>query len=182
MIPCISARSRLGDWKALTQHLITSRARRRNWRDRRVIEAKDLVTLCSVTHIKGVTFLTDSHLGINLPSFGVARPSILLMDTVQKTIHHLKSNPFPVAITFQLHDFLNSTIVCTCCLRPICVILRQNVIDFGSMSTCLLLQVHLIGIADCRLVVKVAVCGDTSWDVLIISEFCSINSAFLCHV
>ena len=63
-----------------------------------------------------MTLLTHCNLFVNVSSSFVTLPTIPIMDTLQKTIHDLASDPFTVAITFQLPDFLYSSLVCTCCL------------------------------------------------------------------
>jgi len=69
MVLHVSARSRLGNWKALTNHLITSIACRRDRRDRRVVEAKNSVSLRRVTNIQRVTLLTNCNLFFNISGF-----------------------------------------------------------------------------------------------------------------
>jgi len=69
VVPCIGARSRLGNWEALTLHLIASWAWRRNWRHLRVVEAKNSVSLRRVTNIQRVTLLTNCSLFFNISGF-----------------------------------------------------------------------------------------------------------------
>jgi len=55
--------------EALTNHLITNRACRMDRRDRRVVEAKNGVSLRRVTHIQRVTLLTNCNLFFNISGF-----------------------------------------------------------------------------------------------------------------
>jgi len=138
----------LDNWQALSSHLVACGAGWRMRRDWRVVQAKAWFTLIiGITHTKAVpllavtNFLGDTTVGI------IARNSVLLANALQKAMDNLKGDPLPLAVTFQLHDFLNCAIVSAGSLGMVIVVNSQNLIDLQSVGACLLFELGLLRVA-----------------------------------
>jgi hypothetical protein len=147
-VPHSAAWGWLDNWQALPSHLV---ARGAVWRVRRdwwVIQAKEWFTLIiGVTHTKAMPFLAvtnflgDTAVGI------IARNSVLFANALQEAMDNLKGDPLPLAVAFQLHDFLNRAVVSAGSLGMVVVVNSQNLIDLQSVGAGLLFEFGLFLVA-----------------------------------
>jgi hypothetical protein len=147
-VPHSAAWGWLDNWQALSSHLV---ARGAGWRVRRnwwVFKAKEWFTLIiGVTHTKAMPFLAvtnflgDTAVGI------IARNSVLFANALQEAMDNLKGDPLPLAVAFQLHDFLNRAVVSAGSLGMVVVVHSQNLVDLQSVGTGLLFEFGLFLVA-----------------------------------
>jgi hypothetical protein len=147
-VPRSAAWGWLHNWQALSGHLVACGAGWRVSRDWRVVQAKAWFTLIiGITHTKAVpllavtNFLGDTTVGI------IARNSVLLANALQKAMDNLKGDPLPLAVAFQLHDFLNCAVVGAGSLGMVVVVNSQNLIDLQSVGACFLFEFGLLRVA-----------------------------------
>jgi len=99
-----------------------------------------------IANVNLVQSLTDSNF-LSHSSFGVARNSILITDSVQKAVNYLERHPFPVAVALQFLDFLDSAIVRSLCQCEVLIVPLQSCNNGLLMTTCCVLEFLLHGVA-----------------------------------
>jgi hypothetical protein len=127
--PTTAARGHRNNGKAHSNDLVAGRAIIRVGRNWWVVQAKSRLTLFIRAHAQAMpflanpNFLSDTTIGI------VARNSVLFSDPLQETIDDLKSDPLPLAIALQLHDFFHCARVRAGSLGMIVVVHGEHLRD-----------------------------------------------------
>jgi len=129
-----------------------------------------------------VPFLTNANLLGDTSGGIVARNTVLLTDPLEEAIDNLKSDPLPLPVTLQLHDFLHCAVVRTLSLGEIIVISLQNFADLLAMGASLLFKVCLESIASGRLLIQGCMSDHTVWHPVVVIGFGFFHNDLLCHV
>jgi hypothetical protein len=105
-----------------------------------VIQAEAWFALLGGAHGNAVPLLADSDLFGDTTVRVIARDTVLLANPLQEAIHNLKGDPLPLAVTLQLHDLLDCTVVLRSGLEVVVVVSVQDLADLQGVGASLLLE------------------------------------------